>query len=470
MQNLKKIVGHSADINELRGLIKVVGPSDATALILGESGTGKELVARALHDCSDRSAEPFIPVNCGAIPRELLESELFGHRKGAFTGAISDRKGRFELASGGTLFLDEIGDMSMDLQVKLLRVLQERVIDPVGTTQSMAIDVRVIAATHKNIEELISRGEFREDLYYRLNVMPIEIQRLQDRKEDIVPLIEHFALMHVKRKHQPITFATASMDLFMRYSWPGNVRELSNLVNRYSALYPGQTVDFRNVPQSMLPPGIRMLANEGLEGPEFEAVASGQGTFNFDGQTDAEKQPPRFNGADHARSPVGPVKSTVTSTFATRSASASKFRLTGSAKTYSPASARDSPKVVSTMCLHSDGANCSDGTAVSAPCRTASMPNSKRSLATRVITRAGDPKLVSFNCNSLRAVAHLASLTTTISAEVSTSSSMSSESPTVKSKPLSKKACLCTKSNRSTGSIHNMGMLFVFATFVPSYG
>tara|TARA_A100001015_G_scaffold143963_1_gene159777 strand:+ start:324 stop:1184 length:861 start_codon:yes stop_codon:yes gene_type:complete len=286
MQNLKKIVGHSADINELRGLIKVVGPSDATALILGESGTGKELVARALHDCSDRSAEPFIPVNCGAIPRELLESELFGHRKGAFTGAISDRKGRFELASGGTLFLDEIGDMSMDLQVKLLRVLQERVIDPVGTTQSMAIDVRVIAATHKNIEELISKGEFREDLYYRLNVMPIEIQPLQYRKEDIVPLIEHFASMHAKRKQQPITFATASMDLFMRYSWPGNVRELSNLVNRYSALYPGQTVDFRNVPQSMLPPGIRMLANEGSEGSELEGLASGQGTFNFDGQGD----------------------------------------------------------------------------------------------------------------------------------------------------------------------------------------
>ncbi len=311
MQNLKKIVGHSADINELRGLIKVVGPSDATALILGESGTGKELVARALHDCSDRSAEPFIPVNCGAIPRELLESELFGHRKGAFTGAISDRKGRFELASGGTLFLDEIGDMSMDLQVKLLRVLQERVIDPVGTTQSMAIDVRVIAATHKNIEQLISRGEFREDLYYRLNVMPIEIQRPQDRKEDIVPLIEHFALMHVKRKHQPITFATASMDLFMRYAWPGNVRELSNLVNRYSALYPGQMVDFRNVPQSMLPPGIRLLANEGLEGSELDGVASGQGTFNFDGQADAEKQPPKYNGIDNTR----PVESNTSEMF-----------------------------------------------------------------------------------------------------------------------------------------------------------
>ena len=283
MQNLKTIVGRSAEINELRALIKVVGPSDATALILGDSGTGKELVARALHDCSERSGEPFIPVNCGAIPRELLESELFGHRKGAFTGAISDRKGRFELASGGTLFLDEIGDMSMDLQVKLLRVLQERIIDPVGTTQGLAIDVRVVAATHKNIELLIDKGEFREDLYYRLNVMPIEIKALQERKEDIVPLIEHFALLHAKRRQKPITFASISLELFMRYNWPGNVRELSNLVNRYSALYPGQNVDFRNVPESMLPPGIRLLANtEPGELPIATHVASGQGAFNFE--------------------------------------------------------------------------------------------------------------------------------------------------------------------------------------------
>ena len=288
MQNLKTIVGRSADINELRALIKVVGPSDATALILGESGTGKELVARALHDCSERSAEPFIPVNCGAIPRELLESELFGHRKGAFTGAISDRKGRFELASGGTLFLDEIGDMSMDLQVKLLRVLQERIIDPVGTTQGLAIDVRVIAATHKNVENLIEKGEFREDLFYRLNVMPIEIKALQERKEDILPLIEHFAVMHAKRRYKPITFASSSLDLFMRYSWPGNVRELSNLVNRYSALYPGQVVDFRNVPESMLPPGIRLLANvEPGELPSEVQVSSGQSAFNFEDQSEA---------------------------------------------------------------------------------------------------------------------------------------------------------------------------------------
>ncbi|MDE0841008.1 MAG: sigma-54 dependent transcriptional regulator [Porticoccaceae bacterium] len=286
---MKTLVGRSAEINELRALIKVVGPSDATALILGDSGTGKELVARALHDCSERSVEPFIPVNCGAIPRELLESELFGHRKGAFTGAISDRKGRFELASGGTLFLDEIGDMSMDLQVKLLRVLQERIIDPVGTTQGLAIDVRVIAATHKNIEMLIEKGEFREDLYYRLNVMPIEIKALRERTEDIMPLIEHFAVLHAKRRQKPITFAAGSLELFMRYNWPGNVRELSNLVNRYSALYPGQNVDFRNVPESMLPPGIRLLANtEPGELPTAPPVASGQGAFNFEGCADSD--------------------------------------------------------------------------------------------------------------------------------------------------------------------------------------
>ncbi len=183
MFELNSIIGLSRDIDELRSLIKVVGPSDATVLISGDSGTGKELVAQALHGCSSRNKGPFIPVNCGAIPRELLESELFGHRKGSFTGAISDRKGRFELADGGTLFLDEIGDMSMDLQVKLLRVLQERTIDPVGSQHGIPIDVRVVAATHKNIEVLIQQGDFREDLYYRLNVMPMEIISLRERRE-----------------------------------------------------------------------------------------------------------------------------------------------------------------------------------------------------------------------------------------------------------------------------------------------
>lgn len=261
MFELNSIIGLSRDIDELRSLIKVVGPSDATVLISGDSGTGKELVAQALHGCSARNKGPFIPVNCGAIPRELLESELFGHRKGSFTGAISDRKGRFELADGGTLFLDEIGDMSMDLQVKLLRVLQERTIDPVGSQHGISIDVRVVAATHKNIEALIQQGDFREDLYYRLNVMPMEIISLRERREDIAVLFEHFAAQYKRDNQAPITLHTKSLELLLQYDWPGNVRELSNLVDRYSALYPGQEVDLRKVPPSMVPQGIRQISD-----------------------------------------------------------------------------------------------------------------------------------------------------------------------------------------------------------------
>ncbi len=259
---LESIIGSSREITELRALIRIVGPSDATVMILGDSGTGKELVANALHNCSERAQAPFIPINCGAIPRELLESELFGHRKGAFTGAITDRKGRFELANGGTLFLDEIGDMSMDLQVKLLRVLQERTIDPVGATESKAIDVRVVAATHKNIEQLIQQGEFREDLFYRLNVMPMEIQALAQRKVDIPLLIEHFAALHGTKNTAPIQMTPWSLKLMIQYNWPGNVRELSNLVARYTALYPAQEVDLRHVPSSMIPSGIRTLVDQ----------------------------------------------------------------------------------------------------------------------------------------------------------------------------------------------------------------
>ena len=266
MSELKTIVGLSQEIRELRALIQLVGPSDSTVLILGDSGTGKELVAKGLHSCSERAKGPFIPVNCGAIPKDLLESELFGHRKGSFTGAISDRKGRFELANGGTLFLDEIGDMSMNLQVKLLRVLQERTIDPVGSTQATPIDVRVIAATHKNVETLIEQGEFREDLFYRLNVMPVEIKALHERREDIPILFDHFAQVYVKEGNAPIRLVPASMQLFLQYGWPGNVRELSNLVNRYSALYPAQQIDLRRVPASMVPAGIRSITdNEGAD-------------------------------------------------------------------------------------------------------------------------------------------------------------------------------------------------------------
>jgi sigma-54 specific flagellar transcriptional regulator A len=257
----QKIIGQSIAIEELRTLIEMVGPSESTVLILGDSGTGKELVARALHDSSSRAGGPFIPVNCGAIPRDLLESELFGHRKGSFTGAIADRKGRFELANKGTLFLDEIGDMPIDLQVKLLRVLQERQIDPVGSLLSIPIDVRVLAATHKDIVGLMEKSLFREDLYYRLNVMPIEIKTLGERVDDVPVLFEYFAKQHIVDGKKPIRLHPTSMQLFLDYSWPGNVRELANLVDRYSSLYPGQEVDLRNVIPSMVPPGIRALAS-----------------------------------------------------------------------------------------------------------------------------------------------------------------------------------------------------------------
>ena len=263
LSSVNSIIGKSREVSELRTLIKTVGPSDATVLITGDSGTGKELVAQALHDCSSRSTGAFVPVNCGAIPKDLLESELFGHKKGAFTGALSDRKGRFQLANNGTLFLDEIGDMSMDLQVKLLRVLQERIIDPVGSQESLAIDVRVVAATHKNIETLIQQGKFREDLYYRLNVMPLDIACLSERKGDIPALVSHFAKEHCASNGQAIRLNQFSMQLFNNYSWPGNVRELSNLMARYSALFPGSEVDLRRIPASLIPMGIRSELDDG---------------------------------------------------------------------------------------------------------------------------------------------------------------------------------------------------------------
>lgn len=266
MLELNKIIGLSTSIKALRELIRLLGPSDSTVLIVGESGTGKELIANALHGCSGRAEGPFVPVNCGAIPRDLLESELFGHKRGSFTGAISDRKGRFQLADKGTLFLDEIGDMSMDLQVKLLRVLQERTVDPVGSLASIPIDVRVVAATHQNIEALIDEGKFRKDLYYRLNIMPIEVGPLAERVEDIPLLIEHFSKQQAKALQAPISISPASMKLLLAYDWPGNVRELSNLIDRYTALYAQQEVDLRQVPASMVPSGLRKL----MQGPQVQ--------------------------------------------------------------------------------------------------------------------------------------------------------------------------------------------------------
>jgi len=244
----RRVVGSSAAIRAIRELIRQVAATDASVLILGESGTGKEVVARNLHEHSSRAQGPFVPVNCGAIPADLLESELFGHEKGAFTGAVSTRVGRFELAEGGTLFLDEIGDMSLSMQVKLLRVLQERCFERVGGTKTLRADVRIIAATHRNLETLISQGSFREDLYYRLNVFPIELPPLRERIEDIPLLIEEIVTRLEAEKRSSVRFTEAAKASLMRYSWPGNVRELSNLVERLTILYPSSVVDTRDLP------------------------------------------------------------------------------------------------------------------------------------------------------------------------------------------------------------------------------
>jgi len=256
------IIGSSPQTQELVQLIRTLAHSASTVLITGESGTGKELVAQALHQNSPRAKGAFVPINCGAIPRELIESELFGHRKGAFTGALSDRVGRFELAQGGTIFLDEIGDLPLDMQVKLLRVLQERCVEPVGSSKPVNIDVRVIAATHKNLEQAVAEGKFREDLYYRLNVLPCKTTALRDRPLDVLDLLQYYAVQHAPAGHEPIRFAPCMSQALMSYSWPGNVRELSNLVDRFTTLFPGSEVQLAHVPASMLPPALQAMRAE----------------------------------------------------------------------------------------------------------------------------------------------------------------------------------------------------------------
>lgn len=244
----RRLVGESAAMREINRLIRQVAPFDASVLILGNSGTGKELVAQTLHDMSPRRQQPFVAINCGAIPAELLESELFGHEKGAFTGAISSRKGRFELAEGGTLFLDEIGDMSLPMQVKLLRVLQERVYERVGGNRPLHCNVRIVAATHRNLEQSIADGQFREDLFYRLNVFPLEMPPLSQRLDDLPLLIEEFNLNLSRRGLRPVKLCDDALQALSRYSWPGNVRELSNLVERLAILFPRQAVCRRDLP------------------------------------------------------------------------------------------------------------------------------------------------------------------------------------------------------------------------------
>ncbi len=245
----RTLVGISAEMAAIRTLVRQVAPSDASVLILGESGTGKEVVARGIHAASPRAAGPFVPVNCGAIPGELLESELFGHEKGAFTGAISARRGRFELAAGGTLFLDEIGDMPLAMQVKLLRVLQERCFERVGSNTTQDSDVRVIAATHQDLEARVDDGAFRMDLFYRLNVFPIEMPPLRDRIADIPALAQRFAQTLENERRTSVRIGDDAMGCLLAYPWPGNVRELGNLVERLAILYPDTEVSAADLPE-----------------------------------------------------------------------------------------------------------------------------------------------------------------------------------------------------------------------------
>lgn len=258
------IIGDSEATQFLRDLIKTLSASASTALITGESGTGKELVAQSLHMQGPRASGPFVPINCGAIPRDLIESELFGHRKGSFTGAVSDRLGRFELAHGGTLFLDEIGDLPMDMQVKLLRVLQERCILPVGASKEVPLDVRVVAATHKKLEAEVEAGRFREDLYYRINVLPVTTTPLRERPSDVAALLHFYADRHALPHVRAVRFSPEMMQLMQAYAWPGNVRELSNLVDRFSTLYPAQVLHVQTVPACMMPRGMAVLQAEWL--------------------------------------------------------------------------------------------------------------------------------------------------------------------------------------------------------------
>jgi len=249
LELFRSLVGSSPGIQRVRNMIEMVARSDANVLIVGESGTGKEVVARHVHHHSNRRAKPFVPLNCGAIPPDLLESELFGHEKGAFTGAISSRQGRFEMADGGTLFLDEIGDMSLPMQVKLLRVLQERTFERVGSSRSVTVNVRIIAATHVNLEQAIREGRFREDLFYRLNVFPIETPPLRERTEDLPLLVNDLVERLEHEGRGTIRLTASAIESLTTYTWPGNVRELANLVERLSILYPNGTVDVHDLPE-----------------------------------------------------------------------------------------------------------------------------------------------------------------------------------------------------------------------------
>ncbi|GHD44753.1 sigma-54 specific transcriptional regulator, flagellar regulatory protein A [Marinobacter persicus] len=302
VQLFRSLVGTSRRVQQVRQLMQQVADKEVSVLVTGESGTGKEVVARNLHYHSSRRDKPFVPVNCGAIPAELLESELFGHEKGAFTGAITARVGRFELAEGGTLFLDEIGDMPLNMQVKILRVLQERTFEKVGSNKTQTADVRVIAATHKNLEDMIESGDFREDLYYRLNVFPIEMPALRERAEDIPLLINELIARMEKEKRGTLRLNSAAVMSLCRHDWPGNVRELANLVERLAIMHPDGVIGVQELPpkfryvddyeQSPEPDEEQMLAESagGLVGLDAPATLPSDGLDLKDYLATLEKQ------------------------------------------------------------------------------------------------------------------------------------------------------------------------------------
>lgn len=262
-----RIIGRSKTMREVLETVAMVAPTEASVLILGESGTGKELIANALHQGSNRSEKRFIKVNCAALPETLLEGELFGHEKGAFTGAIGRRAGRFELADGGTIFLDEIGEMTFATQAKLLRVLQEREFEPLGSTRTVKVDIRIIAASNRVLKEEVKKGNFREDLFYRLNVVPIELPPLRDRKEDIPLLIEHFLRIYNEKNGRNLQgFHPRALDALMRYPWPGNIRELENVVERAVILSRDEYVPFSELPESVQGADQDTFAREVREG------------------------------------------------------------------------------------------------------------------------------------------------------------------------------------------------------------
>jgi two-component system nitrogen regulation response regulator NtrX len=265
--NDHELIGATSVMDTLREQIMRVAPTNASVLVKGANGTGKELVARSIHYYSQRHAKPFVAINCAAIPEELIESELFGHEKGAFTGAIALKKGKFDLSDGGTLFLDEIGDMSLKTQAKVLRIIQERCFERVGGTRLVTVDVRIIAATNKDLDEEIRQGQFREDLYYRLNVIPFRVPSLRERPDDIPLLVQHFVnLFYKKEGREPKIFLTEALETLKQYHWPGNVRELRNIIERILIMAPGRTVTCDDIPDLQEGYGDSRLSMPTIEG------------------------------------------------------------------------------------------------------------------------------------------------------------------------------------------------------------